>query len=444
MHNNDAIEAMFLQQRPNLVSLSKRAPHQLVDKLATRDAHRAVQYAIKRSSEAVIPALVAAIGNPAFRKPFSSLGVDPRSLLPPSATPLQIVLSCLEHFKDPNTVAAISPLVDDNDNETRKEAALTLASIAADSCIAPLKKALADDDPFVRSSAIIGMRRALKENRASAASRDGLFDAVKSHAATAEWHHAEDAVRCLMELNRQLACQTLADPAFINESSAACRYALKHLRKVNALPSEAVLLDLLERIKDRCDEGRMADLFAELLRALSSIGYNESSKLIEQGLASPIKEVRSGAADAIAILSGVSDACDVAYEQLTKHKWKKLPASIQNYLAVHILAGEVANGGIHQYFTNSSGDDWEYAIRGLKAIGAQNDAAVVQVAIDVFGPKGPSTKQPKREKQYNAILEQMDDPWESVSDRFLQDLDDRNVLLAKYAAANSEDFGKSD
>lgn len=50
------------------------------------------------------------------------------------------------------------------------------------------------------------------------------------------------------------------------------------------------------------------------------------------------------------------------FENLTKEE--KL------YFTVSIFEGEVYNGGMHQFFSNSSGEYYEEAVKGLKALKA--------------------------------------------------------------------------
>lgn len=48
--------------------------------------------------------------------------------------------------------------------------------------------------------------------------------------------------------------------------------------------------------------------------------------------------------------------------------FNSLPTAEKLFYAVGLLEGEVYNGGFEQYFTNSSADSFQYALRGLEAL----------------------------------------------------------------------------
>jgi len=50
----------------------------------------------------------------------------------------------------------------------------------------------------------------------------------------------------------------------------------------------------------------------------------------------------------------------------------------------HLLMAEVLNGGFHQYFTNSTGLHAPEAISGLRKIGLDDLAALVEEAVLIF------------------------------------------------------------
>lgn len=59
----------------------------------------------------------------------------------------------------------------------------------------------------------------------------------------------------------------------------------------------------------------------------------------------------------------------------------------------HWLCCEVYNGGFHQYFTNSTGRHAPEAVLGFCNLRLGDIVAIVQMAINVFGPVFPRTKE---------------------------------------------------
>jgi len=61
----------------------------------------------------------------------------------------------------------------------------------------------------------------------------------------------------------------------------------------------------------------------------------------------------------------------------------ELPKGLQMFYATDLLEAEVNNGGFHQYFWNSSGNFARDALDGLKLIGAQAHAKLLQQAMAI-------------------------------------------------------------
>lgn len=87
------------------------------------------------------------------------------------------------------------------------------------------------------------------------------------------------------------------------------------------------------------------------------------------------------------------------------------------YYSVGLLDGEVYNGGFDQYFTNSSGDTYKYAIDGLLALRADESLNLLLRAKEVlFDDKEPHLDCEARrdylrktEKEYTAkLLDELD------------------------------------
>ncbi len=87
----------------------------------------------------------------------------------------------------------------------------------------------------------------------------------------------------------------------------------------------------------------------------------------------------------------------------------------QNFFAAFLLEGEVYNGGFEQYFGNSSGNFYAYAMRGLEETGAVECREILVAAKEVLFGAGdvPETQAarfaviekmgPKRREALNAL-----------------------------------------
>ena len=102
------------------------------------------------------------------------------------------------------------------------------------------------------------------------------------------------------------------------------------------------------------------------------------------------------------------------------------------YYAVSILDSETYNGGILQFFENSSGEHYRYAELGLIRIGANNSLALLRAAKkELFG----DSDVPKdREKRWSAMQDiNYEDKLDSIDDEYYKDLDDIENKMESFA-----------
>jgi Domain of unknown function (DUF4375) len=95
------------------------------------------------------------------------------------------------------------------------------------------------------------------------------------------------------------------------------------------------------------------------------------------------------------------------------------------------LEGEVNNGGFHQYFYNSAGDNTAEAIQALEEIGASRMACIVRGAAARF-PDGMPPKE--RFARQDALLDLFPkgEGFEDLDDEFFSYPDNLAGLLQEY------------
>ncbi|NLE60146.1 MAG: HEAT repeat domain-containing protein, partial [Planctomycetes bacterium] len=137
-----------------------------------------VKQAVCQAGPVVIPHLIAAVDDLEFRRRVGEDTQESMHLFLRRSEPLETVLECLERYAPESAVAAISRLVEDNNKEIRKQAALTLGTIASDETAESLLQSLSDEDDYVRSYAMMGLLRALDAERGSQKFRKAMFEAI--------------------------------------------------------------------------------------------------------------------------------------------------------------------------------------------------------------------------------------------------------------------------
>lgn len=111
------------------------------------------------------------------------------------------------------------------------------------------------------------------------------------------------------------------------------------------------------------------------------------------------------------------------------------------YFAVNLFDGELYNGGMHQFFSNNSGEYYAEVIEGLKTLKAYNSLSLLKRAAGVlFGKAGP----PKDRDQLWTAMRQLPDAdheprpaWDLELDEidrlYYEDPDNISELLTDYA-----------
>lgn len=119
---------------------------------------------------------------------------------------------------------------------------------------------------------------------------------------------------------------------------------------------------------------------------------------------------------------------------------EKLTEPQKNFFLNQVFEIEVNNGGISQYFFNSSGQHAHETVESLKVIGAMKIAEILQNAIAIF----PKASVPKDDDKRESVLEKMekkgDEIWEKLEEKFYEYPDNLNELNLAYVRKNIDQF----
>ena len=78
--------------------------------------------------------------------------------------------------------------------------------------------------------------------------------------------------------------------------------------------------------------------------------------------------------------------------------YKAVPRVARTLFAAHFFESEVANGGLHQFFTNSTGVLAPEALEAFRQIGFSRTAAVLERAMAFFGTPYPREQDDRIER----------------------------------------------
>jgi hypothetical protein len=101
------------------------------------------------------------------------------------------------------------------------------------------------------------------------------------------------------------------------------------------------------------------------------------------------------------------------------------------------LEGELNNGGFHQFFYNSAGDDTEEIIRALQLIGATKAADIVKRAASKFPGEMPPVDRLARQDLLLDTVAPSGDEFRDLDEEFYSYPDDLSGLLGRYERSQS-------
>jgi hypothetical protein len=102
----------------------------------------------------------------------------------------------------------------------------------------------------------------------------------------------------------------------------------------------------------------------------------------------------------------------------------------RTFLCVWSLEAEVNNGGFAQFFANSSGDYASATPRALRQVGASEMAALVERAMEPFGPGGPPADREQRSRAMDSLPQSASELWERLDGAFYDLPSPQQGLLA--------------
>lgn len=139
------------------------------------------------------------------------------------------------------------------------------------------------------------------------------------------------------------------------------------------------------------------------------------------------------------------------YKELWTHLVKKVYAKENGfdsltkeeklYFSVSVFDGEVYNGGMHQFFSNSSGELYEQVVEGLIILKATKSLLLLKQAVRILFEKDEPPKDRilrwKEMKQFTDDKSASRPKWEleldEIDDQYYEDLDNLSKLLTEYA-----------
>jgi hypothetical protein len=357
--------------------------------------------------------------------------------------PLDLVLGLLVPHSPDEVVSAATPLVRSDSSTIRKIAAIHLASLGREDTVPFLAQLLNDPDGYVRSYVKIGVQRAILGGRCGESFRRRMYDLLLAQC-DQEWEgDVNEAAGAVVELDPRRAAEDFATERWLSPSN---RYVYKILEACNdagiALPSAPLrrLLDhsLPQAVGEKCYPHQY--VVAATLEALVRTEGDQVKPLLESMLTSDQDVIQELAARGLGKIAGIDDPIGFVYNRAESVGIDGLTAQQRIVYFALGFDAEVCNGGIMQFFGNSSGDCAADTLEALRVLGHAEAFRALDIAMNLVGPLA---REPDREMRLAAFEGRFDEllagfaPLESAYYRTTGMLRQRILL---YAVANTEHF----
>lgn len=358
------------------------------------------------------------------------------NILPES--PFDRACDLLGDLPPPEALPLLSPFLDDPSEQTRQSAAAVIGGAGIPEAIPLVRKVLADQDDYVRSHGLNGLLNAILEGRLHPECRATLYQDVENLLMAGK--NSDESAGLLLALDPDRAKQTFISPAFFHPDSSGLHHALEAVVDSGGTFPRESLTVLIAAIRDMAPKYPLNYQMGHSLHLLGRHRHPDDLDLIRPFIGHDEGNVAAGATLGMLAWHGLEGIEKLIWDREESGGWQSLTSHQQYYSATRMLDAEVKNGGMSQYFANSSGDRWIEAKEGLKTMRATKHLAIFEKALASFGPSGPSTNRDERQEQLAKIARADEAAFDELDDHYYDAEDSIEVLSNQMILENSDQF----
>jgi len=385
-------------------------------------------------AERTHPTLLLLLGDPAlYYRLVKPTGVD---LLPEA--PFNRACDLLGDSPPVTAVEVLSPFLNDPSDRIREDAALSMAKIGAAAITPHVRKALADPDKDVATYALMGLEFALERSGLDQSAATALFPDVLALLRAGK--NADHATGVLFRLDQAKAMDFFLSPDVLTAKSPIVHEVLEALAAAKVSLPRDRLLALIADLESMEMKYPRTYALSEALRLLGQLKREDDRDFLSARTSHPETEVAQGAAAGLLCSFGLDGFEQRISDKENQTGYESLSELQRFYSAVFMCDAEINNGGLAQYFVNSSGDQWKDAVAGLKAMGFNERLTIVNEAIAKFGNQGPSTDRNVRQDQLSKLFNRNDSIFDALDSRYFKSPEVTEVLATRFVLAHPDGF----
>ncbi len=327
------------------------------------------------------------------------------------------LVNCLELLvpHDPETVREVaSRLADSRFSDWRSVAALQVASLGRIDTLPLLRRLLQDEDEDVRDSVSKGLVRACGAQVLTSEFRTAAFDHLMSCCAPNGKGPDRACFEAMIALDRKRAAQEFASRRLISSDNPDVVHLLRSCNEGEIQLPAKYVRDLFDNslpkvTGDRCNPH--CSIAAESLRSLT-ISLGEAARpLLQRMLNHDHEKLQEASGTGLAMLVGVKEPAYLMFQKVSQRGLASLnpPQRVVHFASTFEF--QVGNGGLTQFFANSSGDHVPETTEALRILGHPEAIHALASAVDLVGPIA-------RERDREIRLTAFEDRYEELRQRF--------------------------
>lgn len=418
---------------------SRRYMDGLVERLLSESQARNAHRELEMIGQPAVPSLVAALNDPRYHQEVARSSVLVEQ-------PLDLVLQLLVPHSPADVVAAAAPLIRSSSSTIRKTAAIRLASLGLEDTVPLLAELLNDPDGFVRSYVRIGVQRALSEGRSSEGFQNRMYDLLLEQCDQNWEGDVNDAAVAAIELAPARAARDFASERWLTPSNPYVYKILEQCNQAGILLPEQLVRQLLDyslpkAVGDRCYPHQY--VAAGALVALAKRLGKEVRPLLETALNSDQEEIQEAAGKGIAELSGIDDPVSFVIDLVEAVDFEGLTIPQQTVYCANLFDVQVCNGGLMQFFGNSSGDHTVETLEALRLLGHPEASRTLERAMSLVGPLARESGREMRLAAFEDRYDELLAKFEPLENEYYRTKGLLRQRLLLFAAEHGEHFRKS-
>lgn len=410
----------------------KREIERLVQRLLTPSESAYARDSLIRLGISAAPALVAAarsnhvrgIPSASFRRPPWFEALEALTVIAPKEIPDL----CL-------------PLVTSKSPDEREYAAFFLARTGYPEIISALAKLLDDPVGNVRCWVCIGIGRALVDKRCGAEFCDRMYELLLPQC-DLDWDEENRAPETIFAINSVSAARDFSSLHWLRLENPNVQEVLSAANKRRIPLAATPVRDIFDSSFAEVDALRRTrfDRIAGLaLENLAMSTGEECRGRVTAGLECRSEYVSESAARALCTLAGLVDPIRFVLREYEEHGIAGVTLAQQTVYCAQLFHWEVCNGGISQFFSNSSGDHAVETLSALQRLEHKESEELLAAAFEVLGPSAKESNRSKRDDGLSGKWENLQ-PLKPLESALFKTSSALQKRIFCFAAEHAEDF----